>query len=151
MNLKVQRRLASAVLGVSVKRVVFDPASLPKIKEAITKQDVRSLINQGLIAAAPVKGVSRGRQRHRLAQKRKGRLKGAGSRKGRATARLATKDQWIARIRMQRRVLRELLAEKKLSHEHYRMLYMKAKGGTFRSRSHLMLYINEHKLLGGSP
>ncbi len=150
MNLSVQRRLASVVLGVSPKRVTFDAQNLPKIKEAITKQDIRSLVNQGLIMKEPVKGVSKGRFRHRLAQKRKGRLKGKGGRKGKATARRSGKDTWIARIRMQRRVLRDLLGQKKLSHENYRMLYMKAKGGTFRSRNHMMLYINEHNLLGGS-
>ncbi|TAL57871.1 MAG: 50S ribosomal protein L19e [Nanoarchaeota archaeon] len=149
MNIKVQRRLAASVMNCSKKRVFFDTNSLAKIKEAITKEDIRSLVNQGLISQIPARGVSRGRQRHRLSQKRKGRLKGKGTRKGKATSRLSRKEKWMAHIRLQRRVLRQMKEEGNLTNANFRMLYLKAKGGNFRSKAHLMLYINEHNL-GGS-
>ncbi|MEK6967997.1 MAG: 50S ribosomal protein L19e [Nanoarchaeota archaeon] len=150
MNVSVQKRLAATVLGCSEKRVVFDTASLTKIKEAITKADIRSLINQGIISEVPARGISRGRHRHRLGQQRKGRLKGKGSRKGKATSRLSRKKKWMAHIRLQRKVLQQLKSEGMLSKENFRNLYMKAKGGNFRSKAHMMLYINEHNLTGGS-
>ncbi|HLD19049.1 MAG TPA: 50S ribosomal protein L19e [Candidatus Nanoarchaeia archaeon] len=150
MNLSVQKRLAASVLSCSEKRVVFDVSNLQKIKEAITKADMRSLANQGIITAAPIKGVSKGRHRHSLGQKRKGRQHGKGTRKGKATSRRPRKEKWMAHIRLQRKILRELRVERKLSKQNFRMLYLKAKGGNFRSKAHLMLYITENNLVGGS-
>ncbi|MBI2419008.1 MAG: hypothetical protein HYV28_14135, partial [Ignavibacteriales bacterium] len=46
---------------------------LDEIKEAITKIDIRNLINQGIIKGKPYVGTSRFRARKRLIQKRKGR------------------------------------------------------------------------------
>lgn len=149
MDLHVQRRLASQVIGCSQKRVRFDTANLSRIKEAITKVDVRSLVNEGLIKSVPVRGVSRVRIRHRLVQKRKGRVQGHGSRKGVATARLPRKQRWMASIRLQRRVLRELRDTKKITPVQFREMYLKCKGGAFRSRAHLMLYLDEHKMIKG--
>ena len=151
MDLKVQKRLASDVLDCSPKRVLFknSPEQLQKIKEAITKADIRSLINQGLITEIPARGISRGRNRHRIKQKRKGRVQGDGARKGKKTSRLPRKRKWINTIRTQRRFLAELKLAGKLPNPVYRDLYMKSKGGFFRSRAHLQLYLQEHNLIGG--
>ena len=71
MKLTVQRRLAATLLGVSEKRVRFDPARLNDVKEAITKTDLRGLIGEKAVAALPVKGVSRSRARKTKRQKAK--------------------------------------------------------------------------------
>ncbi len=149
MNLQVQRRLASQVIGCSPKRVVFDTENLARIKEAITKADIRSLISQKIITETPARGVSRARQRKRLVQKRKGRVQGHGSRKGSAGARMPRKKKWMAHIRLQRKVLFELRENKKLTPSQFRELYMKCKGGAFRSKAHLMLYLEEHRIVQG--
>ena len=81
MKLHVQKRLAADVLNCSSKRIWLDPNSLSEIKEAITKRDIKSLIEQGLIKKKRIKGVSRFRARKILVQKRKGKQKGQGSRK----------------------------------------------------------------------
>ena len=44
MELKVQKRLSAQVMGCSEKRVIFDPARLNDIKEAITKKDIKLLV-----------------------------------------------------------------------------------------------------------
>src|SRR3989344_289019 len=83
MKLKVQKRLAAQVFKISPKKVWFDDDRLEEIKEAITKADMRSLASKGIIRIKPSKEVSRGRARFRQIQRRKGKRKGHGSRKGR--------------------------------------------------------------------
>lgn len=143
MKLDTQKRLAAQLLKCSKKRVRFDTERLEDIKEAITKADIRGLINDKVITKVHAKGVSRGRARHKLMQKRKGKQKGEGSRKGSRGARLSRKREWINRIRAQRELL-DILKEKKVIDGHlYRELYLKSKGGFFRSRRHIRLYLEE--------
>ena len=76
-----------------------------------------------------------------------GRKKGHGSRKGTANARLGDKKKWMSRIRLQRTFLKELKTKNKLTNEVYKDLYRKSKGGFFRSKRHIKLYITEHNLV----
>ena len=147
MNLRSQKRVASEVLGISAKRVWFDGSRLEEIKESITKQDIRRLIGLGVIRPKPEKGVSRGRARHVMAQKRKGRRKGPGTRKGKATARLSRKESWMILIRAQRRLLKTLKDKGLLKLDVYRDFRRKAKGGFFRSKRHIQLYAKERGLI----
>lgn len=146
MKLNNQHRIAANILKCSEKKIWLDPDRLSDIKEAITKVDIRSLIKEGVIRKKPAKGVSRVRARKILEQKRKGRQKGQGSKKGKRTARLSKKRGWINKIRAQRILLNDLRGKKKISKKEYRDLYIKAKGGFFRSKRHIMLYIEEHGL-----
>ncbi len=146
MELKVQKRLAGKVLKCSHYRVKLDINRLSDIKEAITKADIRSLVNEGAITEKPIKGISRGRARKKQRQKRKGRRQGAGSRKGSPGARLSRKDSWIARARSQRRFLSELKLKKLISAKTARTVYSKIKGGFFRSKRHIKLFLEENSL-----
>jgi large subunit ribosomal protein L19e len=151
MNLTVQRRLAAQLLKCSPKRVEFDPGRLDEIKEAITKVDLKGLINDSVIRKNPARGVSRGRARSTLVQRRKGRRTGQGSRKGKATARLGRKKRWVATIRAQRELIAGLKEKGTVSPDTYRALYRKSKGGFFRSRRHIKLYIEENNLFIKKP
>lgn len=146
MKLDNQKNLAGQVLKCSRKRVWLDPERLEDIKEAITKVDIRSLIKEGAIKKKAARGVSRARARKILEQKRKGRQKGHGSRKGKRTARLSRKRGWINKIRAQRILLNELRGKKEISKKVHQDLYRKAKGGLFRSKRHILLFIQEHRL-----
>ena len=146
-KLKLQKRLAADILKCSEKRVQFDTDRLEDIKEAITKLDIRSLISDNTIKKKPEKGISRVRARKTLVQKRKGKRKGYGSKKGRKTARLPKKTAWIKKIRIQRQFLKELRDKKLISNADYHSLYSKSKGGFFRSKRHIKLYIEEHGLI----
>ena len=53
----------------------------------------------------------------------------------------------MTKIRLQRKFLNELKESKLLSIENYKDLYKKAKGGYFRSKRHIKLFIDEHKLI----
>lgn len=146
MKLTAQKRLAASILKCSSKRVKFDPKYLHDVKEAITKADLKSLINEKVITRDPVKGVSRVRARARATQRRKGLQKGPGSKKAKATATITKKESWMKKIRIQRSFLKELKEKGYLESKTYTKLYRKTKGGFFRNKRHIKLYIEEHEL-----
>lgn len=143
MDLSTQKKIAASVLKCGVNRVVFDETAAARIKEAITKADMRGLVKAGIVGKEQIKGVSRVRARARIVQRRKGKQQGSGTRKGRATARLPSKDRWIAKIRSQRKLLAELRETEKITQAQFKELYRKAKGNYFRSRRHIMLTVEE--------
>src|SRR3989338_6604095 len=102
MNLRSKKLMASKVLKVGLGRVWFDPSKFTEIKEAITREDIRKLISHGIILVKQKEGISRGGFREVIKQKRKGRKKGPGSKKGKNTSRLGRKEAWVDRIRAQR-------------------------------------------------
>lgn len=146
MKSKIQKKLASKISGRSKKKVKLDPNRLDEITEAITREDIKTLIKDGAIKIEQKRGVSRPRARKRGKQKVKGRRRGQGTRKGKTNARLLGKRKWINRIRLQRNFLKELKEKNKITNEVYKDLYAKAKGGFFRSKRHIKLYMNEHGL-----
>ena len=56
MNLKKKKNLAKKIFGAGNKRVIFVKSRLTDIKEAITKQDIRDLKNDGAIILREKKG-----------------------------------------------------------------------------------------------
>lgn len=149
--LGVQKRLAAGILGCSKGRVVFDTGRLAEIKEAITKSDLRALIDQGAIRKLPVRGISGARTRFAQKQKRKNRRKGYGSRKGAAGARTVRKTVWVNKVRLLRSYLKRFRAEDRISGGEFSELYRKIKGGFFRSRRHMELYLAEKGILKAKP
>lgn len=125
-------------------RVKFDESSLEEIKEAITKKDIRILVNKGIISRKRLLNTSRFHARSTRVQKNSGRRRAAGSRKGKKTARTPPKRAWINKIRLQRRLLKSLRDGKMIGSLDYHQLYMKSKGGYFRSKNHLKTYLQEH-------
>lgn len=137
VNLAKQKRIAAEVLKVGQGRVWIDPEASEQVAEAITREDIRSLIEDGVIAAHQKRGVSKGRARFIAHQKALGRRRGQGSRKGTKGARVSRKRRWIIKIRALRRRLHELREEGLIDRSAYRQLYGKAKGGEYRSIAHL--------------
>lgn len=143
----LQKRLASQVLKCGEGRVRFDPSKLGEIKEAITKFDILRLINKGTVYKVQSQGVSRARAKQIASQKRKGRQSGHGSRKGKSTARLNPKTQWIANARSQRTLAKTLKEKQIIDNEAFRAIYAKIKGGFFRSTKHIKIYIQEQEMV----
>jgi len=139
MRFDYQRRLAASILGVGLNRVYIstDPKEQESILDAITRDAIRGLIRRNVIQKRPERGVSRGRARRREAQRAKGRRRGHGSRKGGLNARTPQKARWISVIRAMRRYLRELKGQGRIDVPAYRKFYRQAKGGMFKSKSHL--------------
>ena len=147
MQLKIQKRLAAQILKSSENDIWLDSNRLDEIKEAITKVDVKSLIKDKAIRSKKKRGISRARARKIKVQKSKGRRRGAGSLKGRKGARLSKKRNWINHIRVQRVFLQNLRDKKVIDKSSYRSLYMKSKGGFFRSKRHIKIYVQEHGIV----
>jgi len=144
MDLKVQKRLAAQILNCSPKRVIFDNDRLEDIKQAITKRDLRLLIGDKAISERPMNATSKFRVRKLKVQKSKGRRKGPGSKKGSFNSRFKTKMVWMNNIRVQRAFLLLLVDKKIISRTAYRKLYLMSKGGYFRSKRHIKLFLAEH-------
>ena len=143
MIISNQKRMAAQILSkkegriVGIHRVWINPDYLDEVSTAVQKDDIRQLIEDGLIKARPIKGISKGRARKAAEQKAKGRRKGPGSRKGTRNSRDPKKNRWMRLIRAQRRVLKDLRGDETLTPSEYRYYYRKAKGGSYRSVSHM--------------
>lgn len=137
--------MAAEILDVGETRVWLDPEQTERIDEAITRQDIRNLIEGGAIKKKPKKGNSKGRSRKKKKQKKKGRRKGHGKRKGKKTARKGSKEKWMEQIRAIRNRLKEMKENEEITNDEYWKLYDMANGGVFRNVKHLENY-TENKM-----
>ena len=135
----LQKKLAAKILKVGESKVWLNPASTKDIEAAITKIDVRRLIKKGMIKTLPGKV--------RMPREKAKRKKGPGRRKGAKGAIMTSKQRWISTVRPLRRMLKELRATGQIEKQTYRKIYLLVKGGMFRSRSHLKIYLEQHDLL----
>lgn len=140
-DVSTQKRLAAKILGVGVSRIYISPQHLEDVSQAITKDDVRSLIKMGFIKVRPPSTPSRGRKRILRLKKSRGKRKSAGSRKGAAGARRKPEVEWVHRVRKQREYIKKLRREGVIDSKTYRMLYLKIKGGVFSSLNSLKNYV----------
>ncbi len=145
MDYRLQRRLAAEIFGVGESRIWIspDPENEEEISQAVTKRDIIALYKRGLIDVLPKKGNSRARWRKRHEQRRKGRRRGYGKRKGVATARSDPKEEWMSRIRKIRRYLKWLRDHGVIDRSTYRRYYRLAKGGAFKSLGDLKRHMAE--------
>ncbi len=146
-NLRSQKEIAARVLGCGKSRVWFDPSRSEDIKEAITAEDVRRLVKDGVIMEEKKKGASAFRKNFARSQKAKGRRKGKGSFKGETGTRLGKKEAWVKRIRTLRSMLRELRDSGRIENKTYRKVYMVSKSGYIRSRAHLTSFLERNNML----
>lgn len=140
-DLASQRRLAAAVLGCGENRVWINPEKLSDVQNAMSREDIRNLIEGGAISSHQKKGISRGRARARIAKRAYGHCKGPGRRSGAKGARTPSKTQWIKKIRAQRKELRAQREAGSITRTEYRRLYRRAAGGQFRNVAHLKTQI----------
>ena len=59
VNLKAKKQLVSRIVGVGVNRVRFDNDHLDDIADAITRDDIRSLMTANTITIKSFRGTSR--------------------------------------------------------------------------------------------
>ena len=136
--MKSIKRLAASIKKVGLSRVKIKEPE--QCKEALTREDVKNLIKKGAIEIKKKRGVSRGRARKLHEQKKKGRRRGKGSRKGHKSD---SKRRWIIKVRAQRKFIKYLKEKQKITQEVYKELYRKVKGGFFRSVSHIKIFLKK--------
>jgi len=135
----LQKKMAAQILKVGKNRVWLDPKQTKDLDAAITKADIRKMVLKGWVKALPEKI-------HRPKEKRK-RGRGHGSRKGAKYSIVNRKRRWILRVRPMRAMLQEMKEKQQIDNPTFKKLYLLIKGGMFRSRSHLRLYMEQNNLL----
>jgi len=147
MDLSLQKKLASKILDVGKERIWIDPNKIQDASKALSRSDILDLIDRGIIKTKSIRGQSRTWANYIKEQKKKGRRRGAGSRKGGRKARLDKKENWIKRIRAIRKLLRELKEKKIIDKKLYRELYKKAKSNEFKSKRAILIYLRDLGIL----
>ncbi len=149
MKLDRVKRLAAHVLRIGQTKVWFDPNTdnQQKIKEAISKEDVKLLIQEGVIVKRKDNFHSRGAARILKEKKKKGRKRGKGKRTGTKKARIGKKTTWIKNVRAQRKMLKTLKEEnpdlfKKVS---YSSIYKRIQGGYYKGKKYVEAAVKEAK------
>ncbi|MFH1056446.1 MAG: 50S ribosomal protein L19e [Candidatus Micrarchaeota archaeon] len=145
MGLQTIRRLAASIFKAGESRVKIKDAA--RAKEALTRDDVRTLIREGVLVLEQKKGVGRAKAKFKQSRLKAGRRRGTGSLKGAKFSRASRKGRWMEKVRAQRSLLKML--KKNLKEGEYRSLYSMVKGGFFKSKKHLLTHANENKLLKG--
>lgn len=142
VNLKAKKRLVSRITGVGVHRVKFDSDHLDDIADAITRDNIRSLITAKTIKIKSIVGTSRGRAQTKKTQKKK-RGTTQGSKKGRKGARTKRKDAHMIKVRALRYRLKVAKDRKEITNPEFWELYKMIGGNTIRNSAHLRSLIEE--------
>ncbi len=144
VNLKAKKRLAARVIGVGIHRIKFDTDHLDDVADAITRENIRSLVTANTIRVKSFTGTSRGRAHVKKAQRNK-RGTTQGSKHGRKGARVGKKEVYVAKVRSLRRLLKIAKDRKDLTNPEFWILYKKVGGNTVRNKAHLRTLMEEIK------
>ena len=142
VNLKTKRRLVSRILGVGANRVRFDSEHLDDVADAITRDNIRSLVTANVIEVKPIKGTSRGRSYFKKFQRHKRGTK-QGSKKGKKGARVGKKEVYVKKMRSMRHQLKVSKYRKEITNKDYWNLYRQVTGNQIRNLAHLRSLIEE--------
>ncbi|HLC92549.1 MAG TPA: 50S ribosomal protein L19e [archaeon] len=143
MNERKARLVAARILKVGESKIWINPEQLARVGEAMTKEDLRALIKEGVVKKRLDHLQSRGRARVLLAKKKKGRKRGKGKRTGTKKARKGDKKMWMKNVRAQRRVLAELKESGAKFKKTPREIYLMIKGNYFRGKNYLKQMVEE--------
>ena len=136
VNLNTKKRLISRVINVGIKRIKLDAEHIDDVADAITRENIRSLITANKITIKPINGTSRGRAQLKKIQKNK-RGTTAGSKKGKKYARLNRKTEYVNKTRALRYRLKIAKDRNDITNNEFWDIYKKIKGNTIRNKAHL--------------
>ena len=150
VSLKLQKRLAAAVLKCGKRKVWMDPSEVSNIAVANSRQSVRSMIKNGMIVKKHNLMHSRARVNIRHEAKARGNHTGYGKRHGTMNARIPEKLLWMRRIRVLRRLLRKYRDAGKIDKHMYAHFYALAKGNRYKTKRVKHMYAHFYALAKGN-
>ena len=133
MDLSKKKKLAGRTFGVGKKRIVFVESRLDEIKDAITKQDIRDLYNEGAI-------IIKERGGRKRVVKKINRSKGNIRKKVKKR-----KREYIILTRKLRRYISDLKKQEKISNRDLKDIRKKIRNKTFKNKMQL-----KEQIEGGS-
>ena len=133
--MRLQKRIAAKIFKVGKSKVWIDPSKINEVKKAITKRDVANLIKKGYI-----------KKKYKIPEypfkEEKKRV-----RKGGKYSTLSKKRRWIITIRSLRKFIKTLKNEGKIDSQTFKKLYKWCSSGMFKSRSHVLTFLKQRKLI----
>ncbi|MDD5339880.1 MAG: 50S ribosomal protein L19e [Candidatus ainarchaeum sp.] len=135
MAIATIRRLAADILHVGENKIRISPDSLKEAEGALTRVDVKGLIDKGIITKLKPQGRASTRKKER---------RSVGKRRG---IMMEPKDAWMMKVRAQRRLLRTLTADGALKKGTKRSVYGKVKSGIFRNKRAMLIYLKDNGLV----
>lgn len=130
MKLEKKKKLVARVLKIGKERIWFSSENLAEIKEAITKQDIKDLFQQGIIKIKPVKG--RKKIKKRRTKRREGKIKKKVKKR---------KQEYVKITRKLRYYIKELKRQGKIDKKEYWELRKKIRARDFKSKVQLKEYL----------
>jgi len=127
-----KKELAAKALKVGKDRIKFVRVRIDEIKDAITKQDIRDLVDSGAIIVKPIKG-----RRKNVKRRNK---RGTGKIKKKVKKR---KQEYVKTTRKLRHYVKTLKTQGKINKEEEKSLRKEIRNRTFKSKSHLVNHIGE--------
>ena len=145
VNLRTKKLLVARMYGVGLKRIKFDADHLDDIEDAITRENIRSLITANTIKIKQITGTSRGRAQLKKIQKGKRSVK-QGSKKGTKGARgIGKKTAYVIKVKALRYRLKIAKDRKEITNKEFWNIYKKIGGNTVRNSAHMRTLIEELK------
>jgi len=129
MNLSKKKSLAARILKVGKERIVFVNSRLDDIKEAITKQDIKDLVQDKAIKIKNIKGRKKTRKKAK---------KSTGNIRKKLRER---KQRYVKITRKLREYAKQLKNSGELTADEVRELRKKIRNREFRSKANLKEHI----------
>ncbi len=139
MSLNYIKELASKITGAGKSRIYIDPNYYDRLSTVISREEVKKLIEDGIIRVKQKKGQVWREEKIRKKRKRKG----PGSKKGKRVK--VKKKEYVKRVRGLRRFLKQLYEKGAMDSSVYRRLRLMIKAGAINSKSRIKAYLESLK------
>lgn len=141
MTIRFVRRVAAELKGRGEGAIRINSSALEDVKKAITRDDVRRLIENGSVYVIKEKrNISMNAKKLKI-RRSKGRGRGPGKRKGTLKARGGY--MWKKKARSQRMLLKRLKVAGKIDRQTFNKYYRLIKGNSFADKGSMLLHLRE--------